>query len=95
MPLKIFFSSRWRGQVRLGLLFWRDMVVVGSLINLLSGFLALALMAAGAPLTAVAAAHFAPLPYNTFLFAAFWRLPGRPAWMSAGAIAWLLLVILI
>jgi len=71
------------------------MVVVGSLVNLLSGFLALALMAAGAPLTTVAAAHFAPLPYNLFLFVALWRLPDRPAWMSAGAIGWLLLAILI
>lgn len=95
MPLKNFFSSRWRGQVHFGQLFWRDMVVVGSLVNLLSGFLALALMAADAPLTAVVAAHFAPLPYNLFLFAALWRQPDRPACMSAGAIGWLLLVILI
>ena len=95
MPLKIFFSRRWRGQVPCGALFWRDMVLVGGSVNLLFGFLALALMAVGAPLAVVVAAHFAPLPYNLFLFAALWRLPGRPLWLSAAAIGWLLLATLI
>ena len=92
MPLKSFFSRRWRGQVPCGALFWRDMVLIGGPVNLLFGFLALALMAAGAPLACVMAAHFAPQPYNLFLFAAFWRLPHRPLGLSLAAIAWLLLM---
>ena len=36
-----FFSRRWRRQVPLGTLFWRDMVVVGSGINLVAAFVAL------------------------------------------------------
>ena len=92
MPLKSFFSRRWRGQVPCGALFWRDMVLIGGPVNLLLGFLALAMMAAGKPLAWVMAAHFAPQPYNLFLFAALWRLPRRPLWMSVAAIGWLLLV---
>ena len=40
-----FFSHRWHGQVPVRLLFWRDMLVMGTAINLLATFGALMLAA--------------------------------------------------
>lgn len=58
-----FFADRWHSRVDLGVLFWRDMIVVGTLINLVSGFAALILFtqnaAAALALEAVHAAGFA------------------------------------
>jgi len=36
-----------------------------------------------------AALHFAPLPYNLFLFMVVWRAPKRTVFTSALAAAWL------
>ena len=95
-----FFLSRWRGDVALGTLFWRDMAVVGTAINLTTTLLALALLGAGLPLPVVLATHFAPLPYNVFLFLAVWRTSARAGgWIAQlaplGAAAWLLIATLI
>lgn len=84
-----FFARRWRGEVPLAVLFWRDMIVVGSLVNLAASVLTLALVLLDAPLAIALAVHFAPLPYNFFLFAALWRLPRRPVLVSVGAGLWL------
>lgn len=93
-PLE-FFTRRWQGQVPLARLFWRDMLVVGSLVNLGASLLALVLMALGAPLGVAVAVHFVPLPYNFFLFAALWQLPGRPLGVSLAAVLWLAAVCLL
>jgi len=71
------------------------MIVIGSAINLGASFLALMLLTQGAPVAIAIAAHFAPLPYNLFLFAALWRLPQRPRPISVAACAWLLAVTLL
>lgn len=68
-----FFPARWRGLVPLDKLFWRDMVVVGTGINLATTAAALAVLGLKMPLAASLAVHFAPLPYNLFLFLAVWR----------------------
>jgi hypothetical protein len=86
LPSAGFLARRWRGAVAWPRLFWRDMLVVGTLVNLLASFAALMLAAQGAAPALAAALHFAPLPYNAFLFLALWRLPRRPrpvAWASA------------
>lgn len=89
MVLSEFFALRWRGQVALRTLFWRDMVVVGSLVNLIASLLALVLVAQGVPLGYAVALHFAPLPYNLFLFATVGRSPQRTSTVMALATAWL------
>jgi hypothetical protein len=68
-----FFSARWRGAVPAATVFWRDMLGVGSALNLLASFLALLLASQGAPPALAVALHFAPLPYNLFLFEAVRR----------------------
>lgn len=89
-----FFTRRWRAEVPQRVLFWRDLVVVGTLINVLATGLALALVASGANIALAAGVHFLPLPYNLFLVAAVWRLPASAAlrWVS---LAWLALVTLV
>lgn len=87
-----FLARRWRGEVPLRRLFWRDMLMVGTLVNLLATFAALMAAATGAPMAVAVALHFAPIPYNVFLFMALWRLPGRPAAAATVAALWLALM---
>jgi hypothetical protein len=76
-------------------LFWRDMLGVGTVLNLAASFAALMWIERGAELWAAVALHFAPLPFNLFLFLAFLRTPGRPAAFVAAAAAWLVLVTIV
>jgi hypothetical protein len=70
-----FIGSRWRGETRLTVLYWRDILAIGSLVNLFVGFAALMLAAQGVDFWVAAVVHFAVLPYNVFLVAALWRTP--------------------
>jgi hypothetical protein len=42
-----FIGSRWRGEASAAVLYWRDILAVGSIINLFTGFAALMLAAQG------------------------------------------------
>jgi hypothetical protein len=71
------------------------MLLVGSMINAATTVAALLLLGAKAPLWAALAVHFAPLPYNLFLFVSVWRTADRVAASRAGltrmaALIWLL-----
>lgn len=91
-PAPSFLAARWQGQVALGTLLWRDMLGVGTVLNLLASVGALGLAAAGAGGAWAVALHFAPVPYNLFLFLALWRRPDRPAWAAALAAVWVALM---
>jgi hypothetical protein len=84
-----FFVSRWRGEVDLSKLYWRDIVIIGSVINLFTGFMALMIAAQGGDLWVAAVVHFASLPYNVFLVLALWRTPGRSTVMELTSLVWL------
>lgn len=88
MRLCGFFVRRWRGEVALPVLLWRDMIAVGTVINLGAAFLGLVLASQGVALGLAATVYFAPLPYNMFLFAAVWRSPQRTATISVVAALW-------
>ncbi len=95
-----FMAARWRGEIPLSLLFWRDMALVGTTINIISTLLAVALLGLDLPLPPVLATHFAPLPYNIFLFLAVWRTSGLAGGWRAqiaplGAAVWLAVATLI
>ncbi len=85
-----FFSRRWCGQVPVSVLLWRDMLGVGTLINLVATALALAVVVQNGPDGLALALHFLPMPYNLFLCAALWRRPDRHALASLIAAGWLL-----
>jgi len=84
-----FFGKRWRGEASLSQLFWYDILIVGSVINLYFGFIALMIAAKGGALWVAAMVHFAVLPYNMFLILALWRTPGRSNMMAWTSFAWL------
>ncbi len=84
-----FIGSRWRGETSLAVLYGRDILAVGSLINLLTGFAALMLAAQGVNLLIAALVHFGLLPYNVFLVVALWRTPGCTQAMAWTSLVWL------
>ncbi len=99
-PVVAFFASRWRGTCPLNVLFWRDMMVVATAISLVSTFAALMMLGFKAPTPLAIATHFAPLPYNLFLFLAVWRTADRAGQATAaaaktGATLWLILATLL
>lgn len=95
-----FFAARWHGDVPLSRLFWWDMAVVGTAINVLTTIAALIVLAMKGSTGTALAVHLAVLPYNLFLFLAVWRTSEKVRMSSAwaaqlGAAAWLLLAIVI
>ncbi|MBA4327064.1 MAG: hypothetical protein C0428_02435 [Polaromonas sp.] len=72
-------------------LFWRDMLMVGSGINLAAGFVVLMLIAQGLSLGLAIALHFLLLPYNLFLAMAVWRSPQASMVTTSAAALWLVL----
>ena len=95
-----FFSRRWNGEVPLGQLFWRDMVTVGSLINVVSTIVALSILAAKMSALLAVAVHLIPLPYNLFLYGSVLRsadIAGTPnaGALKIGATAWIILASLL
>lgn len=84
-----FIGKRWRGEASLSKLYWRDMLIVGSVVNLLTGFVALMIAAQGGDIWVAAMVHFASLPYNVFLVLALWRTPGHSRVMAWTSLVWL------
>lgn len=71
------------------------MMGVGTLVNVAATFVALVMVSQGAPAWAAVAVHFAPVPYNLFLFAIVQRSRNVPLYASAIAFGWLVLVTLV
>ncbi|MBX3569549.1 MAG: hypothetical protein KF914_15920 [Rhizobiaceae bacterium] len=98
--LHAFFRDRWRGDIPIRRLFWRDMIVVGSAINAATTLAALAVLVAGYAGWLSLAVFASPTPYNLFLVFAVWRttervvVPGSSAY-QAGSILWLVLALLL
>lgn len=83
-----YWSQRLQGAVPWRTLFWRDVMAVGSTINLFTGFAALFLISQGQPIAWALVVHFSPAPYNAFLLYALWRIRTKPAWTMPAACAW-------
>lgn len=90
-----FFTRRWRGQVPLNVILWRDMLSIGTLINLVMTILALATIAMEGHIGLAVVLHFAPLPYNIFLVLAIWRTPGFNAFSAVVSAGWLAMMTLL
>lgn len=94
-----FLASRWNGEAALETVFWRDMIVIGTVINVLATALSMALFAMDAPAGLALLVFFSPLPWNLFLLAAVWKTAdsaGESAWIfRAGAVLWLVAMTLL
>ena len=71
---------------------WRDMICVGTVVNLLAAFIALIANSQGLESWAVVAIYFAPLPFNLFLFAAVGRALPRSRMAAMVSLVWLALM---
>lgn len=81
-------------------LVWRDMLLIGTAINVLATVLALTLFAARAPTALAAAVHFLPVPFNVFVCLVVWRRAGETGgavatFVRAASVAWLALVVIL
>jgi len=99
-PVIGYFQRLWWVEVPLARVFWRDMAVVGTLVNVAAIGAAVVVVALGASTGVGIAIFAAPTPYNIFLVAAVWRRADieRTEWAwpaRIGALAWLLLAFLI
>lgn len=97
---KAFLLSRLRGEVALETVFWRDMMLVGTGINVVATLAAMALLAFEIPTIVALLVFLAPLPWNLFLFSAVWRsaekIKGTTALAAKiGATIWLVAVVLL
>lgn len=95
-PAPGFLAARWRGLASADRVFWVDMWLVGTGINLATTFLSLVVLGLKFPLWASLAVFFSPAPWNIFLTVAVWRAcdaqrPRGASFYKAGALAWLLL----
>ena len=90
-----FLRQRWQARVAWQTLFWRDLLMIGTGLNVLMTGTALVLMLQDAPMHWVLLAHLSPLPYNLLIVSALWRAPQRPALVLAFSLGWLLLFVAI
>jgi len=95
-----FLRARWRGEVPLDRLFWRDMLLVGTILSVASSALALILLGLKLPLWLVLVVHFLPVPYNIFLTIAVWRTAENTGGLKAqltmlGSALWLIATVVV
>lgn len=90
-----YFSGRWKAQVPFSSLFWRDLILRGTLLNLFFFIFGLMFLAQGYPAAWVLAAHFLLLPYNLFLVLSVWRWPGVKVIFKVVSGVWFVLMALI
>ena len=95
-----YLRALWRGDVPLPQVVWRDMVLVGTVVNIVAMGLAFLAVALGASTMTGIAIHLLPAPYNIFLVVAVWRsaerAPADQAWAARlGSLVWLLVAFVI
>jgi hypothetical protein len=88
-----YFIDRWRGCIDLRRLFWSDMLLVATLINLALSLGGVLLLTQGLPLGVALTLHFIPVPYNVFLQLAVWRHPRRNLGHMAASLSWLAMMV--
>jgi hypothetical protein len=97
-PVTAYVRSLWRGELPLARVFWTDMILIGTLVNILATAAAMLLFVSGAPITLGVIVHFVPVPYNVLLFLGVWQSAARQPFFwsfpaQATALVWLIAVI--
>lgn len=88
VPMHSAKSRRVLGKTPIRTLFWRDMLGIGTLVNLLASFASLIVLTQqGSPAVALGV-HFLPLPLNIYLSLAVLRSPQRTGAITAISVAW-------
>jgi hypothetical protein len=92
-PVVAYVTGLWRGDLSLGRVFWTDMLIIGTVVNIAAMIAALLLFVSGAPIAFGVVVHFAPVPYNLLLLLGVWHAAQREAsdWSFAAqavAVVW-------
>jgi hypothetical protein len=90
-----FFANRWHPDVDLRGLLWRDVLFVGTLINLVSAFAAMIMLTQNVAAIWALSVLLAPVPYNIFLLLSVWRSKGCTPVISLIAGVWFVLMLII
>ena len=95
-----YFVQLWRGELPLSRVFWTDMLVVGTIVNIVMMVAAILLFLGGMPAWLGFAVHLLPIPYNILLFMGVGRSADAEhpqlAWLArAAAGAWFLVMLVV
>jgi hypothetical protein len=93
--VKTFITQRWQGRIGWRTLFWRDLLMVGTGLNLLMTGTALALLSRDVPAQWALLVHLLPLPYNLLIVSSIWSAPQRPALVVGVSLFWLVLFVVV
>ena len=83
IKIRDFLVSRWRGEVALGRVYWRDMLMIGTAFNVATLLATLVLTDQHAPWALVALIFVLPIPYTILVYIAVWLAAGRTSFMRA------------
>lgn len=95
MRIPKFFVARLSGQLPLKTVFVNDMLITGTMINVLATVIALIVLIRTDNGVLAVALHALPLPYNAFLVLAVWRASGHDSLALILAAVWFILMTLI
>lgn len=91
----LFLNRRWHGLVGWRTLFWRDLLLAGTLLSATATLTALILLTRGHGDSTVLAVHLLPLPYGLFMVTSLWRTPLCPPAARWASLVWLALTVLV
>ena len=98
--LTSYFRRLWQGDLPLSRVFWTDMLVIGTLVNLATLLVAILLFGVDAPLIYGVVLFLVHIPYSIALFIGVWRSAAReksrwspPA--QVAAVIWLIAALVI
>lgn len=99
-PAIAYLYRLWRGDFPLARVFWTDMIIIGSIVNIVGAAAALLIIVSGAPIAFGVIVHFAPVPYNILLFLSVWQSAAREVsrWSFPAQVVgliWMIIVIVI
>lgn len=95
MLIKTFITERWYGLTPIRQLFWRDLLVIGTFVNLLFIFTSMILLAKRMDPMWSLLLHVLPTPYNLLLVASVLRHPDTGLGFVGIALMWLLLTVIV
>lgn len=95
-----YVTSRLAGTAPLGIVFWRDMVVIGSILVLASLALIAVLALNDAPTPWIVFAYVSNWPYSFWAIFAVWKASGNSSPVQKGgarlgAVVWLLFALVV
>ena len=93
--IRAYIRERIDGTVPLGTVFWRDMMLIGTVLAVVSTAVALAVFAGDAPTALGVFVFLSPLPYNVLVTMGVWKAAEQatPVWRDLARIAALLWLI--